>query len=62
MDDGSDHLLMLGMGERGRLAGRAARHQAVDAALDLEFDQLAQRVLVDLAVAETGLLKPSVLH
>jgi hypothetical protein len=40
------------MSERGRLAGRAARHQAVDAALDLEFDELAQRLLVDLAIAK----------
>src|SRR6202035_5211555 len=47
-----DHLIVLVMGQGRRLAGRAARHDTVDARLDFPFNQVAERGLVDCAVAE----------
>ena len=42
-----DHAFVLREIERGRFAGRADRHQAVDPARDLKFDLLAQAFLVE---------------
>jgi len=43
---------VLGVRERRGLARRTARHNAIDAALDLPFDMIAQGALVDFAVAK----------
>ncbi len=49
-----DHGLVLGVRERGRLAGGAAGHEPVHTGFDLALDEIAQRLLVDVAVAEGG--------
>jgi len=52
--DDADHLEVLVHVEGGGFAGGAHGHEAVDAARDLEFDQLAEPTVVDRAVAAEG--------
>src|SRR5262249_38360911 len=47
-----DHAFVLSVTESGRFAGRAARYDSIDAALDLPLDVLAQGTLVDRTVAK----------
>ena len=52
LDHGGDHPLVLGVRERGRLAGRAHRADARRAGRDLKLDLPLQGLEVHLAVAE----------
>jgi hypothetical protein len=53
--DGDVHdPIVLAVGEGGRLAGGAARNNPVNPLPDLPVDQLSERVLVELPVAEGG--------
>src|SRR5262245_13919827 len=45
-DTDLNYATVLGIAERGTLAGRAARHQKIDSAFDLEIDEPAQYVFV----------------
>jgi len=54
VDDGLDHVHMLVVVKRRCLAGGAARHDGIGAALNLELHQLAQLLEVHLAVVERG--------
>lgn len=47
-----DDPLVLLVGERGRLAGGAAGHDARDAAFYLEVDEVPEGLLIDLSVLE----------
>src|SRR5262249_27573918 len=54
LDAKLDDLLVLVVTQRGRFAGRPARHKPVRALVDLPLDELAERGHVDFAVLEPG--------
>ena len=50
IDDDLVHAFALVEGQRGELAGAAARHQTVQPVVDQEIDVSAQATLIDLAI------------
>ena len=51
-DDGADNAEVLLVGHRGRLAGGADGHQAVDPPFDLEGDEFLEAGVVNLALGK----------
>ena len=54
LDHAADHVHVLPVRKRGRLAGGTHGHQPIDARFDLEFDQRTQFVVGHLLAAERG--------